>query len=222
MSSLHDSPKPPAYEIIRELGRGTSGIIYLARCQQTNRLIALKVLLQSDSVRERQRFLREARAMAACRHDNIVAIYAVGEANGHLFCCREFIDGTTLEQHIAVPSSVREAARIVASLADALATVHRQGLTHRSLTPDNVLLSNQGVPKLIGFHRVRCLDDAGNGGQQDWGADIRALGLLLSQIVGRSGMTRGLDAIHAKCVAEPPRQYQTAQDLANDLRILTA
>jgi serine/threonine protein kinase len=223
MSSSHDWPKLPHLEIIRELGRGTSGIVYLARRRvPVNRLEAVKVLLPQHSPVDRSRFECERQAVALCDHANIVRIYDAGVVDGQAYYCREVVEGTTLEHHIAVHSSIREAARIVASLAEAAEHIHAKGVIHRNLIPENVLLTKEGMPKLVGFHRVKAVFGIGPEVQEDRAEDIRALGKLLSQMVGPSGMTHGLEAIHAKCVADPPRQYQSAQDLANDLRILTA
>src|SRR5262249_30178289 len=186
-----------------------------------SRLVSIKLLLD-QSQEECARFMTEAHAMAYCQHPNIVQIHEVGEFEGRVFICREFVHGLTLEQHMAVNRSVREAARVVTSLAEAVEHMHVQGVVHRSLTPENVLLTKDGEPKLIGFHRVRFFDETQNAqeARDARGRDIHALGQLLGLMAGPSD--RSLGAIRAKCLPDAPQHYQRAKELANDLRAFVA
>ncbi len=137
------SKGPPGYEIIRELGRGGLGVVYLARDDRLNRLVALKMLLAgrfaADSLLKRLHL--EAEATARLQHPNIVQIYDVGQYNGHPFLALEYISGGTLTEWMArQPQSPVEAAHIICDVALAIHSAHERGVIHRDLKPSNLLL----------------------------------------------------------------------------------
>jgi serine/threonine protein kinase len=153
------------YEVLEVLGRGSTGIVLRARDTKLLRVVALKVLAAplAAFATARQRFVREARAAAAVRNDNIVAIHAVSDEGPTPYLVMEFIDGCNLESLIrrGGPLEVKEVLRIGIQIADGLAAAHKQGLIHRDIKPANILLEN-GVQrvKLTDFGLARAADDA--------------------------------------------------------------
>jgi tRNA A-37 threonylcarbamoyl transferase component Bud32 len=141
-------PPPPAveipgYVILHRLGAGGMGVVYKARHVQLDRTVALKVIRSGDqaSPAERARFHTEAQAAARLQHPNIVPVFEVGEAHGQPFLAMEYVEGTTLAKAITgTPWAGGQAARLVETLARAMAAAHRQGIIHRDLKPANVLL----------------------------------------------------------------------------------
>jgi serine/threonine protein kinase/tetratricopeptide (TPR) repeat protein len=133
----------PGYEILEELGRGGMGVVYKARQQGLNRLVALKMILSGSqaSPRERARFRTEAEAVARLRHPNIIQIYEVNEHAGQLYFSLELAEGGNLSQRIAgTPQAPRPAAELVETLARAVHHAHLHGIVHRDLKPSNILL----------------------------------------------------------------------------------
>jgi eukaryotic-like serine/threonine-protein kinase len=140
------------FHIRRELGRGGFGIVFLAYDPQLRREVALKVL-KADAlldVEARQRFVREARAAAALDHPNVVPIHETGEAGGVCYIASAYCAGPTLAGWLraqAEPVPARQAAALVATLADAVEHAHHRGVVHRDLKPANVLLvRGEGSP----------------------------------------------------------------------------
>jgi eukaryotic-like serine/threonine-protein kinase len=136
-------PKLPAYEILRELGRGGMSVVYLARQALLNRLVALKMIVAGVDANPEYRFrlLQEARAVAQLHHPNIVAIYDIGEHEDRLFLSLEYVSGGSLHDRVhRTPQVPAAAARLVETLALAMHYAHQYGIVHRDLKPANVLL----------------------------------------------------------------------------------
>lgn len=154
-------PAIPDYEIQSVLGRGGMGIVYRARHLKLNREVALKMLLVGSyaSQQEHLRFVREAESVAALRHPHIVQIYDFGEANGHPYYTMEYVAGGSLAEKLAGNAlSAREAAKIAAALALAVEAAHQAGILHRDLKPGNILIADEGHPKIADFGLARRLD----------------------------------------------------------------
>jgi len=142
------------YRVLNRLGAGGMGEVYLAEDESLGRRVALKVLrLELDGAQERlERFRREARAVAALNHPNIVTIHSVEEDQGVHFLTMELVEGDTLRARI-VPGGlpVGELLRLAVPLADAVAAAHGKGITHRDLKPANVMISGDGRVKVLDF-----------------------------------------------------------------------
>jgi hypothetical protein len=168
-------PEVAGYEVVRELGHGGMGVVYLARQRSLNRFVALKLLRTPLATpEERARFRSEAESVARLQHSNIVQVFEVGEcqAGGSAvpFFSLEFISGGSLDRLTrGVPQPPDEAARVLAVLADAVQHAHDRGIVHRDIKPANVLLlfptgatgeslSAGVVPKLTDFGLAREFD----------------------------------------------------------------
>jgi serine/threonine protein kinase len=133
-----------AYAIESEIGRGGMGVVYRARDQRLKRTVAIKVLPPELAFRRdiRARFIREAETAARLSHPNIVPIHAVGEANDLVYFVMGFVDGESLAVRLKRRGRlpIDEARRIMRETSDALAAAHQQGVIHRDVKPDNILL----------------------------------------------------------------------------------
>ncbi len=164
------APHFPQLEILECLGRGGMGVVYKARQKTLNRLVALK-LLAPERVRDpkfAERFTREAQALAALNHPNIVTIYDFGQAGGFYFLLMEFVDGVNLRQLLrARKFTPEEALAIVPPLCEALQFAHDRGIVHRDIKPENLLLDKAGRVKVADFGIAKMLgtdNGGGNGG----------------------------------------------------------
>lgn len=154
-------PNVPGYELIDELGRGGMGVVYKARDIKLKRTVALKMILAGDHARVEDllRFRAEAESIARLHHPNIVQIYAVGEHQGRPYFSLELVEGGSLTQKITYdPQPPTEAAQMIATLARAIDTAHQRGVIHCDLKPGNVLLTEEGIPKITDFGIARRLD----------------------------------------------------------------
>ena len=160
---LGELPRIPGYEVEAVLGRGGMGVVYRATHLRLNRPVALKMLLAGAFARktERERFRREAEVVAGLNHPNVVQVYDAGEHDGHPYFTMELVGGGTLSRKLAgTPLPAREAAALVATLADAVRAAHAVGIIHRDLKPANVLLTADGTPKVADFGLARTEDGA--------------------------------------------------------------
>jgi tetratricopeptide (TPR) repeat protein/predicted Ser/Thr protein kinase len=165
-------PAVPGYEIVSELGRGGMGVVYQAQQVSLKRFVALKMILagpHADSA-ARIRFHIEAEAVARLQHPNIVQIYEVGEYGGKPFLSLEYINGGSLMENMAgTGQPERPAALIAEKLARAVHYMHMRGILHRDLKPTNVLLTDDGIPKITDFGLARILDaDSGPTRSETW------------------------------------------------------
>ncbi len=143
------------YEIVSELGRGGMGVVYKGHEPALGRYVAIKQLAPSLAHDEsiKQRFLREARSMAALNDPHIVQIYLIGEEDGQPFFAMEFVEGESLSALLKREGrmSAPHAARVVFQTAQGLATAHAKGVIHRDIKPGNLLLTTRGMLKIADF-----------------------------------------------------------------------
>jgi WD40 repeat protein/serine/threonine protein kinase len=173
------------YEMIRLLGRGGMGEVYLARDLRLGRLVAVK-RLSAPGPGLAERFLREARTTARCMHENIVVIHEVGEQDGEPYMVLEYLEGQTLRQwlrdhaaaageHAPVPPG--RAVELMLPVVRALAYAHERGIVHRDLKPENVMLTRSGTIKVLDFGIAKLLsafrhDGEGSDGVPDSVVDV--------------------------------------------------
>ena len=197
------------YRILKLLGTGSTGVVYLAEDTQLRRPVVLKILRPSLGEPARHRFIAEAQTTAAINHQNVVTIYEVGTDGPLSYIAMQWIEGQTLEQklveHETLPLS--EVKKLVTEIAEGLSAAHSHGLIHRDIKPANIWLSADGGPvKILDFGLVRITDEdpqltctgliAGTpcymspeqsrGDQLDTRSDLFSLGCLMYQsLTGR-------------------------------------
>jgi len=143
------------YQIIELVGEGAMGVVYRARDSVLDRNVAIKVMNDSIARQDdlRKRFLHEAQAAASLQHPNVVCIYDLGEADGHLFIAMEFIQGVDLEHliELAQPLSLQAKLDIVIDVLTGLAFAHKRGIVHRDIKPANIRVAEDGRAKIMDF-----------------------------------------------------------------------
>ncbi len=191
-----------SYEILSPLGTGGMGEVYRARDTKLDRDVALKVLpsdLASDPL-ALERFEREAKAIAALSHPNILSIFDFGRDNGVAYAVTELLEGETLRQRLsegALP--LRKAVEFGAAMAQGLAAAHEKGIVHRDLKPENVFLTRDGRLKLLDFGLARVTSPGPDGSASTAGTSIGATepGAILGTVGYMSPeQVRGLSADH--------------------------
>lgn len=140
------------FQVIRSLGRGASGEVYLARDTKLGRKVALKIIHLTGSEEATSEFLREAQATAQFNHPHIVTIFASGEVDSHPYVALEYLEGGDLRRRLQDgPLSVDEAIRTALAVAEALTEAHRHDILHRDLKPENVVLPVDGRVRVVDF-----------------------------------------------------------------------
>jgi serine/threonine protein kinase len=158
--AVGDSVGP--YEILSPLGAGGMGEVYRARDPRLGREVAIKILPADRMADEdrKARFVHEARAASALNHPNIVTIHDISASNGIDYIVMEYVQGQTLD--VLIPRHgmrLGEALRVAIPLADALAAAHTRGIVHRDLKPSNVVVTGDGVVKVLDFGLAKLLAD---------------------------------------------------------------
>lgn len=146
------------FEILRELGRGAQGVVYLARDPQLERQVAIKTLRKSSG-QKTDNLLREARIASKLQHTNIISLHDAGEHDGAPYLVYAFIEGETLAQLLQRSGAMPLAgsARIAASVLDALACAHAQGVMHLDIKPANVMIASNGQAMVMDFGIARII-----------------------------------------------------------------
>ncbi len=151
------------FELLKEIGHGGMGKVYLAHQISLDRTCALKVM--SKELKERpgfvERFLREARSMAKIDHPHVVKCYAVGEERGKHFVAMELIDGQSMQDWIDEVGTLSNADAVLITLvcAEALEHAHRLNMIHRDIKPDNILVTKTGLVKVADLGLAKATDD---------------------------------------------------------------
>jgi serine/threonine-protein kinase len=161
-----------SFDILKLIGCGGMGVVFLARDMRLGRLVAIKTLNQrlSSIPKARRRFAREARVMAAIKHPNVVTIYSVEDHNDQPFLVMEYLDGCSLRERIKQgPLGVADTLLIALRVAQALDAAHRQGVVHRDVKPANIMLEGpwQQV-KIMDFGLARACVDGGESSTRDF------------------------------------------------------
>ena len=216
------------YEIVRPLGAGGMGEVFLARDQTLRRQVAVKRVQAGDAKAARS-ILHEARVAASLEHPNIASIYDVVEHNGQAHIVMEFVDGMTLSQRMAAgPLTEPQAIHYGRQIAAALAYAHARNVVHCDIKPSNVMISADGVPKVLDFgiarrdsHTATDATTSTNliqgtppymapevllGSEPSQQSDVFGLGVVLYELVSgrRPYEGRGAAAILTAMTAPPP------------------
>ena len=212
LSGIHHSTLKTLdrFEIIEELGRGSQGIVYLARDPQLERNVAIKTFHEnSDFKAAKQQLLKEARSISRLQHPNILTLFESNEADGQTYLVFEYIDGASLNKFLSFKGklSVDLALEIMIPVLDAVNYAHERGIIHRDLTPSNIIISGNNKPKLMDFGIADLLgrsqtDDAISGSLHYMSpeqcenkpplpvSDIFSLGLILLELLtGKRAIT---------------------------------
>ncbi len=156
------APLFPDYELAALIGRGGMGAVYRARQNRLDRDVAIKVLareLASDP-EFGERFLREARALAALNHPQILTVHDYGETDGWYFLITEFVDGVNLRQLMELGElSPAEALRLTPQICEALQYAHENGVVHRDIKPENILIDSRGHVRIADFGLAKVARD---------------------------------------------------------------
>lgn len=177
------------YRIIKELGKGTMGVVYQAHDPQIDRQVALKILRPDRMVSEAyvSRFLKEGRAIGRLSHPQIVTIYDVGEDHGTIYIAMEFLRGQPLDTVIRSGRlTPQQGVEIARQVAEALDYAHRKGIVHRDIKPSNIILTEDNHVKLTDFGIAHIEDSSA--GQQTQAGEILGTPVYMSpeQVLGKS------------------------------------
>jgi len=151
---LHAGKRFGHYEIIKQIGAGGMGEVYLAKDTRLDRKTSIKILrghLAQDEERM-QRFVREAKSASALNHPNIITIYEIGEIDDTQFIAIEYIEGETLRELLkGSPLKLKSTLEIAIQVAGALDAAHRAGIVHRDIKPENMMIRPDGLVKILDF-----------------------------------------------------------------------
>ena len=245
------TPLPAAfgdYELLEEIGRGGMGVVYRAVQKSLGRTVAIKMLLRRDlaTAADLSRFRSEAEAAAQLDHPGIVSIFEVGECDGHPFYSMQLVEGTTLAKRLRQgPLPAREAAGLLAKVADAVQAAHARGVLHRDLKPSNILIDGSGEPHVSDFGLAKRLEAdesvthtgailgtpcymspeqaAGSRGDVGPTSDVWSLGTILYQMLtGRPPFQASspMDTLLAVLESDPPVPRSIDRHVDRDLEMI--
>lgn len=228
------------YRLIRMLGNGGMGAVYLAERAdgEIQQRVAIKFIHTGASQPAlRERFLQERQILATLNHPGIARLLDAGHSAGHPYLVMEWVDGTRIDEY-ARNLDDREIAALMVRVAEAVSYAHRNLVVHRDLKPSNILVNAQGQPKLLDFGIAKILD-ANDATRTVFGAmtpeyaspeqlrgevqatptDIYSLGAILRKLLSGRTITEDLAAITGKAMRdEPEERYASADLLIEDLR----
>ena len=233
------------YQIVRSLGRGAMGAVYLAYDTQLHRHVALKTPFLGNSRLTIERFYREARTAAQLRSPHLCPIYDVGAVGGVHYLSMAYIDGEPLSRALSAGKlkAPAEIAEVIRKIARGLQKAHEQGIIHRDLKPDNIMIDHDGEPVVMDFGLARKVDDEvqitmagkvigtpaymspeqveGDSAKVGPATDIYSLGIVVYQMLtGRLPFQGSLASVLHQVVSVAPSLPSTINpDLCADLRL---
>ncbi len=149
------------YEIVRQIGAGGMGEVYLAQDKKLDRQVAVKILNETFAKNESnlQRFIREARAASALNHPNILVIHEIGEDSETNYIVSEFVEGKTLREILKEKSlELKEVLDVVIQVANALSAAHQAHIVHRDIKPENIMIRPDGYVKILDFGLAKLIE----------------------------------------------------------------
>ncbi|MCC6742009.1 MAG: protein kinase [Planctomycetia bacterium] len=246
--------KPPdligPYRVLRELGRGGMGVVYRALDPELRREVALKVMIAGAQAHEAdvERFRREAAVVAKMgRHPHLVQIHDIGRDGDRLYFTMDFVEGRSAKQRVEEegPFPPRDAARIAAEVAGALAFAHKAGVVHRDVKPHNILLDREGKAFLGDFGLAKDLSNSmgltesgsafgtpaymppeqagGHASQATALSDVYSLGAtLFEMLTGRAPFVgeTGMEIVRQVLEADPPSPSTLRDGIHRDLEVI--
>ncbi|MCR5356873.1 MAG: Stk1 family PASTA domain-containing Ser/Thr kinase [Lachnospiraceae bacterium] len=192
------------YEILEKIGAGGMADVYKAKCHKLNRFVAIKVLKDEFASNKSfvSKFRAEAQAAAGLMHPNIVNVYDVGDENGLYYFVMELVEGITLKRYIEkkIRLSVKEAVSIAIQVSMGIESAHNNGIIHRDIKPQNIIISKEGKVKVADFGIARAASsdtqtshamgsvhytspEQARGGYSDTKSDIYSIGITLFEMV---------------------------------------
>ncbi|MBX7084747.1 MAG: serine/threonine protein kinase [Nannocystaceae bacterium] len=159
-STPAELPRLGRYTLLRCIGHGGMGIVYVARDEELGREVAIKLLRAEIGGGDERRLAHEARALAKLSHPNVVTVFDVGEHEGRRFIAMEYVVGQDLRRWLDAPRPLREVLRMFVAAGRGLQAAHAVGLVHRDFKPDNVLVGDDGRPRVLDFGLARGPDAA--------------------------------------------------------------
>lgn len=190
------------FKVIRQLGHGSQGVVYLAADTRLERHVAIKTLhIDKANPKIREQLIKEALTVSKLQHPNIITLYEAGEHAGKPFLVFELVDGTSLREHLMqhVKLSAKDSIHIMKDVLSAIAYAHERGVIHRDLNPLNIMLANRDKPRVMDFGIATLLgkrDDDGVWGTMRYmspeqcenkqvtaASDIFSLGLILFEML---------------------------------------
>jgi len=163
------------YKILAKIGEGGMGIVYKAEDTKLKRIVALK-FLHPDLIREKEakeRFIQEAQAAAALDHPNICTVFEINESDGFTFIAMNYVEGQSLKDKIRVGQiELDEALDITYQVAEGLSAAHKKGITHRDIKPANIMLTEEGLAKIMDFGLAKL----------SWGIDLTKTATIMGTV----------------------------------------
>ncbi|HSE15826.1 MAG TPA: serine/threonine-protein kinase [Pyrinomonadaceae bacterium] len=239
--------KATKYTLVKELGRGGMGAVYLAEDHELDRLVAIKLLNTPETTEDlRNRMVREAQIIARLEHPGIVPVHDVGTLpDGRIYYAMKYVRGSRLDEYAAQGASLRDRLRKFQAVCDAVAFAHAHGVIHRDLKPQNIMIGSFGEVLVLDWGVAKIRDDPrpsasfqtmegtvigtrhymspeqarGEIDQLDERSDIYALGAVLYYLLNdQPKVSKAAAAICSKAMAQAKEsRYATASELSADI-----